>query len=106
MKRLCKRMAKLVQSLFSTDTPDGPLHVQIRPRFNLVDGPLAGATDTLGISVTFPDGEVRAKFVGPRPGYWLLYEGENNFGDGATVLYFKAWVPMNVHIVNEQEHTR
>ena len=67
------------------------------PNFELIGGPLDGATCFLGTVATFPDGTVAARAHGAWPDWWLLYRGEKSFTDSPTRLEFVDWMPVELH---------
>lgn len=63
------------------------------PTFQLIGGPLDGATDGVTFDATFVNDEVNMRINSTRPGWWLLYRGEVSFTDRPTRLEFVDWMP-------------
>ncbi len=67
------------------------------PRYELIDGPMDGATQFAGTVTGFSDGSVAARVHGLRDGYWLLYRGEVSFCGRPAQLRFVDWMPVDLH---------
>ena len=66
------------------------------PQYELIGGPLDGATRIAGTIVGFPDGTVTARIPRHRPGYFLLYRGDLSFCGRPSRLYFVGYMPVGL----------
>lgn len=72
------------------------------PPYELIDGPMDGATHFAGTVAGFPDGSVAARVHGLRDDYWLLYEGEVSFCGRPAQLRFVEWKPVELNPKSEE----
>lgn len=71
--------------------------------YQFIGGPIdghAGLREGITIS-TWPDGVVRVRVDGVRPGFWLLYAGQVSLSGGPTRLVFLDYMPVDLHPVDE-----